>query len=264
MENTIIKTGVNINLDQNDMVELMLEEQAEQREIKHSTVSTEIRDLVTEYAATKEELTKEILKVNDIKNTPEYKKFMAGVKVLGLELVSDTDVTYNHKTIGTLHTWDFNPFEDYHNPVTQLKKAISLWEEHLASKDKNHHCRSTPRALEIATEEPSYVNNKLEASSKDGSYVLKYLGDHAGDKKIKLNAKAKKLITNMEKLAKKELKLREERYNLELELFNLEHGGKRNKSRFIKSMLKNSDSGKSLVALMENIKGTNLLQIGTR
>lgn len=254
MENAVIKTGVNVNLDHNDMVELMLEEQKEQREVKQEAINTQIAAKKKKFDDLQEKLKELAIESCGVKKSAEYKKFLAGVKAMGLEVEEECYMRYTNgeKLAESYVRYNLGAYETYKNPMTQLRKDIR--------NQKVGRCHHNEIHCIISV--PSSINANFKAHTEDGKVSIGFCGER--DLKIKFNTKGKTIIKKLETLAVELFKLQKEDYELELEMFTLEHDGVRSKSKFIKGMLQNSDTGKELVTLMENIKSSNLISIGSK
>lgn len=261
MQDTSIKTSVNVSLGHEDMVEMMLQEAMEQKEARLNKLSTESGEVADEYVATKEELEKVLIDSNGIHSTKAYKTLMKGVKALDIDADAIATVDFEKEKIGKLTLWPLDNYTNYANPMAQLRKKMREFESEGRLKgNTSYHLK--PSTRDFIVDVPKCINVRLSASSEDGSVHLNVKGGSI--EQFKINAKAKKLIAKMQELMNKKMKLAEEIYDLEMDLFALEHDTKRAKTRFIKGMLNNSDTGKELVGLMEGISGQNLIALGPK
>jgi hypothetical protein len=261
MEETAIKTSVNVTLGHEDMVEMMLQEAIEQRETLLSELSKKSGNISIVYAELKKELEEVLIDSNGIRSTKSYKKFAKGIAALGIKADALATVGYTNEDIGFVIKWPLNNFEGYKSPMSQLKKRIREYESTGKLKGNNsyHH---KPEHTIYTIDTPNVINVNLSATSEDKSITLKVKGGNI--EQLKINAKAKKLIKQMGKAIEDKMNISQEIADLEMELFAFEHDTKRTKTKFVKGMLTNSKNGKELVTLMEGIQGNNLLNLGTK
>lgn len=261
MQDTVIKTSVNVSLGHEDMVEMMLQEAMEQKEARLNELSVKTGELSDSYATAKCELEKVLIDSNGIRATKAYKTFMKGVTALGITADAVATVDFTSEELGELVTWPLERYEGYRSPMAHLRKKMREFEAQ-GKLTGNNDYNLKPTTKKYNVDVPVLIKVRLEASSEDKSINLSIKGGSI--EQFKINAAAKKLMSQMKDVMTEKMKLEQESYDLEMDLFALEHDTVRAKTRFIKGMLNNSETGQELVSLMAGIQGQNLIALGPK
>lgn len=259
MDNTVIKTAVNVSLDQNDMVELMLEEQKEIRETEIQEISSRLGEYSAKYAAEKEALEEALIEGNSIRTSTQRQHFNQGVSTMKLKVIKEATVTYEHEEVGYFDYWNLSSYERYARPMTMFRSDLNKAKEEGAHRFNRCGYNVTLKKKAHTLDVPKSIALCLRAESEDGTIVLTSKGEA---KNIKMNAEVKACLKKMRSIATDWFKDDERKHILEQELFALEYDNKRSKTKFIKGMLTNSETGQELVELIQNIRGENLVKIG--
>lgn len=261
MKEAAVQTSVNVSLNQHDMVELMLEEQKENIETQIQEKSEELGKFQKEAEAQWDLVTEGIIAGSGIRSTKSYKEFN---KLAG-GFSDDPKGQFELTTLENFNKGEEQEFyyrfnierlEGYAKPMTQYKKTLA----NIKSGDTNSYSFPAKKIF-LHAYKPGNIIGSFDATSNDGALTLSYSSSlKSGDYKI--SAKNRGLVTKYNNLNKKVFETQKAIHELELQLFFLEHDNARNKAKFVKGLLANSDTGKELVQLMGTVKGTNLVQIG--
>ena len=255
MKNANISTSVDVKLGHGDIVEIMIEEQKEKKEAENFNMSQKIGGLAKKYEDTKTKVEESIIKSNGVKNDPLYKRFIKGVKALNLQSKESIHVRFRQESVGYFSYISLVNLENHKNPITSLKREISKYQ-----RDSSSTCHGNTKSHYVNIPETVVVDLVAYSSDLQEKFEVKF----ANITHLKINSAAQKQIDQLKAIAEEWLELDEKLYNLEKELFIIEHDTVRNRSKFVKGMLNNSESGKELVALMDTIQANNALQIGTK
>ncbi|MHA2040079.1 MAG: hypothetical protein ACW98X_27025 [Promethearchaeota archaeon] len=266
MKEAMIQTSVNVALNQNDMVELMLEEQKEvvEKQIENQGIVIDEKKVQAAEAWAKVE--EAVLAVYDIRKTKGYAQFSKVLKSLKLKEEADISVKYNDHTNGDesyVHI-DWSALEAYSKPMPYYRKLLSeIKADSKQTGDRYALIKSNYRYIGQRNHNKvrtiSFITGHVNAVTGDDDFRISF--DHRIDFD-KPNAKIKKLINTYEKAEKAHFQSLQDLQAYEGTLFTLEYDNVRNKAKFVKGLLANSDTGKELVQLMGTVKNSNLVQIG--
>jgi hypothetical protein len=161
---------------------------------------------------------------------------------------------------------NWNVLESYGKPMPQYKKLLAEIKADQASKSTDYcfnrsSYNAAGRRKYIIFEKLGSIKVGLHAETEIPDFNITY-NARIDPSNYKVNAKTKKLVSKYEDLMKDHFQALQDLQALECTLFTLEHDNVRNKAKFVKGLLANSDTGKELVKLMGTVKGSNLVQIG--
>ena len=256
MEDTSINTSVSINLNQNDMVELIIEEQKEGIETELKSLNIALGLHLGYCEQYKKELEEILLSSNGAKNTKTYKTFTKGAKAMGM--TPDTKVSVFYNTLETHEFWKWplsNYIQYYKNPMSQLRKNMAMEEQHYSH---GINYRGEPKQAKFKITAPESVAVTFQAANEE-----KTIGLNAKTETVtalKLNKAAKDKIRLLNESEVKIFEINRDIHALEIQLFGLEYDGVRNKAKFVKGILRNTETGKNLVTLLEGFKNQSLLE----
>jgi len=267
MKEAAVQTSVNVALNQNDMVELMLEEQ---KEIVENQIEAAVSDLAMKKELADEAwetLSDSVVENSGIRKSAEYKRFAKILKQLKFK--EEGEITVGEHKKGGEESFvkiDWSILEGYSKPMPQYKKLMAQIKADEKSQEKNYHYssasyRSIGNRHYIQMRTLGNINADLSAVTGTPDFSI-HFGKTIRKDDYKVLAKTKKLMTKYEDAEKAHFQAKIDLQKLETTLFTLEHDNVRNKAKFVKGLLANSDTGKELVKLMGTVKGSNLVQIG--
>jgi hypothetical protein len=264
MKEAAVQTSVNVSLNQHDMVELMLEEQKENIESQIQTKSEELGKIQEQADEQWAKFEEAIIAASGIRSTSSYKEFNKlaqgfNEKPDGKFNIDKREVRIDYDKTEYFVMFNIDRLAGYTKPMTQYKKALA---DVKARKKSNSYNGLLFSNVYLTQHQPGRVHGNFQANSNDRALTLGFkkmieMGDY------KISSKNRGMLTKYNNLCKKIFEVRKSIHELEIHLFHLEYDNVRNKAKFVKGLLANSETGKELVQLMSNVKGSNLVQIGT-
>ena len=268
MEEAKITTSVDVKLGHADMIEMLVEEQKELLEGQMATRKAESDELRDQEAELKKQIEASVIKDLKLLQRPEIKPLVKVAKELKLEVTASSNVAWEGEELPFM--WDHKIDLRY---IAQGRSANKEFQEQIAIRKsiqagtteqaKRHH-----RVNLYCHSKISCVTTGFTASSKakkDDKLNDITLSKRGVEVKIpKQSALTKKLMKELRTLTIAAAKHSIYTLDLECQYFELEHSTKRHKAKFLKAMLNNTTEGKSLLGLMKNVGGTNLLESGQK
>jgi hypothetical protein len=267
MENANITTSVDVKLGHADMIEMLVEEQLENFENQLAAKSQELTTLATEEAAIRTKLEVSVTKDAKLDKRKDLKDLKAAAKLLGLTVSSKSSIVWNpvKEPFDQEGQVNFDHIESYKNPMTKYKEAKAKkpdgYNNGLRTK-AYHHAIITDINTGFYASDKAKKEDKYGGTYEHTSVELSKRG--ASVKPAKPSAATKALYKKLEAITVKAANADKEKYAIKCQLFELENSGKRHKAKFLKAMLGNSAEGKSLLGLMKNVGGMNLLESGQK
>jgi len=259
MEDANITTSVDVKVGHADMIEMLVEEQKELLETQIADKRAEFSTLSVKEEELKKKIEDAYVKELKLDERKELKPLIAAAKSLKLKIESETRVSWTHSK---------EPFDkDAQINLVDIggkRNAMEQYKEYMAQAQSNNGRQKRFHHSEIA-----YVDTTFSACSK--ARVAQY-NDEVTDiqltkrgeriNKFKPSATTKKLLAQLKKLTVEACEVDKEIFRLKCNQFELENSGARHKAKFLKAMLKNSETGQQLLGIMSKVGGTNLLEAG--
>lgn len=267
MENAKITTSVDVKLGHADMIEMLVEEQLENFENQIAAKIAEMSKLGKTERNLRKKIETSVLKDAKLDKRKDFKPLIDAAKLLGLTVDNKNSISWKpvEKAFDEENQVRFNQFEHLKSPMTKYREAKvadpTNWGSSSLIQTKEYH-----HAYIELINTSFCANDGVIKKDKYGGTFVKTTVELTKKGTIiypaKQSAATKALYKKLEKVTVDASIVDKEIYALKCQLFELEHSGKRHKAKFLKAMLGNSEEGKSLLGLMKNVGGMNLLESG--
>ena len=267
MKEAQITTSVDVKLGHQDMIEMLVEEQKELLEGQMAPRKAEFDAFKDQESELKKQIEESIIKDLKLLQRPEIKPLVKVAKDLKLDIATSANVEWVPEKLP--FKWDHRIDLRY---IAQSRSANKDFQEQVAAR-LSVQAGTVESALRLhrATlyhhAKINRVYTGFEASSKpdkDGRIDITLRKKGLEVKVPKQSALTTKLMKELRVLTVAAAKHHILSLDIECQYFELEHSTKRHKAKFLKAMLNNSTEGKSLLGLMKNVGGMNLLESGQK
>ena len=266
MEEAKITTSVDVKLGHADMIEMLVEEQKELLEGQMATRKAESDEFKDQESELKKQIEESVIKDLKLLQRPEIKPLVKVAKELKLELTASSNVQWVAEPLP--FKWDYKIDLRY---IAQGRSANKDFQQQVAAR----------KSIQLGTAESAlrfhratlYHHAKIDcvttgfqavSKNKEGRTDITLNKRGVEVKVPKQSALTKKLMKELRALTVKAANHSMLTLDIECQYFELEHSTKRHKAKFLKAMLANSTEGKSLLGLMKNVGGMNLLESGKK
>ena len=259
MENAKINTSVDVKLGHADMIEMLVEEQKELLETQIADKRAEFSTLSSKQEELKEKIEEVCIKGLKLDQRKELKPLIAAAKTLKLKIESSTQVRWktSREPFDTDAQINLTDIGSKRNAMEQFKDNMAQAQSRSGRTKSYYHA------------EIDYVDTSF--SAKSTTYNTRY-NDEVTDvelnkrgiqiKNFKHSAATKKLLAKLKDITEQACQVDKDIFKLKCDQFELENSGSRHKAKFLKAMLKNSETGQQLLGIMSQVGGANLLAAG--
>ena len=239
LANPAVRSNINLNLDQNDMIQLVIQDRLEQLEKEIELFPRALAEIEEESRVFIAGFKLACIK-RHFKGDKEFDKMKELSEMLGADLNTNISLDSGYRgdfdktKIGVYRKIDLNKMEDYKDPYAYARRNIQ----------DEDMCIITPKKI-------------------TGSMSIQ-----AGNIFIKLDVKENNALTPAEKKQYKEgitpyvtrkMQMLNLQYETGMKYLECKYGEKRIKSKIVKASLQKSDEGRGILTMLETATNIKLL-----